>query len=116
MGSNTYKEANIQWAQKQLTSYFPDIRFGSEQDTLPLGLTNPAHFTNQLAKFSTLLSMEKIKSICKQLESMAGRLPNDKKDGMVKLDIDLLIYDYQNLKESDLKKDYVIAGMKELDW
>lgn len=114
IGSNTNRECNIKLAQEQLSVYFPEILFGTEQDTIPVGMHNPAHFTNQIAKSLTNLSAEEVKLILKQIELQAGRRPEDKKEEVIKLDLDLLIYDSLVLKEKDLKRDFVIAGLKEL--
>jgi len=115
IGSNTNRDVNIKLAQKELSIHFPDIYFGNEQDTIPIGMSNSAHFTNQLAKCSTTLSIEEIKIIFKQIESQAGRLPEDKMDEIIKLDIDLLTYDDIILKENDMKKEFIIEGLKEFE-
>jgi len=113
IGSNTNRITNIKLAKEKLSVHFPGISFGSEQDTIPVGMRNSAHFINQLAKASTSLSIEEVKSIFKQIEAQAGRLPEDKKNEIVKLDIDLLMYDSLVLKKSDLDRDFIIAGLKE---
>jgi 2-amino-4-hydroxy-6-hydroxymethyldihydropteridine diphosphokinase len=114
IGSNMDKECNMKLAQEQLSVYFPEILFGTERETIPVGMNNPAHFTNQIAKASTNLSIQEVKHILKQIEVQAGRCPEDKKAEVIKLDIDLLMYDSLVLKEKDLKRDFVIAGLKEL--
>ena len=115
IGSNTNRDVNIKLAQKELSIHFQDIYLGKEQDTIPIGMLNPAHFTNQLAKCSTTLSIDEVKNIFKKIESQAGRLSDDKMDGIIKLDIDLLIYDNLVLKENDMKKDFIIEGLKEFE-
>lgn len=115
LGSNTDRERNINLAQRQLALYFPGIRLGTEMDTIPVGLSNPAHFTNQLAMMYTSLSIEEVKQILKKIEIQAGRLKEDKKNEVIKLDIDLLMYDSQILKSSDLKREFINAGLKEFD-
>jgi len=42
-------------------------------------------------------------------------LPADKLDGIIKLDIDLLTYDDIVLKENDMKKEFIIEGLKEFE-
>ena len=113
IGSNTNRITNIKLAKEQLSVRFLGISFGSEQDTIPVGMHNSAHFINQLAKASTSLSIEEVKSIFKKIEAQAGRLPEDKKNEIVKLDIDLLMYDSLVLKKSDLDRDFIIEGLKE---
>ena len=115
IGSNTNRDVNIKLAQKELSIHFQDIYLGKEQDTIPIGMLNPAHFTNQLAKCSTTLSIDEVKNIFKKIESQAGRLSDDKMDGIIKLDIDLLIYDNLILKENDMKKEFIIEGLKEFE-
>ena len=115
IGSNTNRDVNIKLAQKELSIHFQDIYLGKEQDTIPIGMSNPAHFTNQLAKCSTTLSIDEVKNIFRKIESQAGRLSDDKMDGIIKLDIDLLIYDNLILKENDMKKEFIIEGLKEFE-
>ena len=115
IGSNTNRDVNIKLAQKELSIHFKGIYFGKEQDTIPIGMSNPAYFTNQLAKCSTTLSIDEVKNIFKKIESQAGRLSDDKMDGIIKLDIDLLIYDNLVLKENDMKKEFIIEGLKEFE-
>ena len=113
IGSNTNRDVNIKLAQKELSIHFKGIYFGKEQDTIPIGMSNPAHFTNQLAKCSTTLSIKEVKNVFKKIESQTGRLPTDKIDGIIKLDIDLLTYDDKVLKEDDMNKHFIIEGLKE---
>lgn len=114
LGSNTNREQNIPFAQNRLMYHFPNIVFGTEQDTTPLFYANPARFTNQVARFSSSLSVSQIKSIFKEIEASVGRVPEDKGNEIVKLDIDLLVYDDLVLKEKDLQREYVIYGINEL--
>ena len=46
---------------------------------------------------------------------MQGRLPEDKAQGIVKLDIDLLTYDDIILKPKDMERKFIIEGMESLD-
>ena len=83
-------------------------------DTEAIGNGYLSPFSNQLALFETSLSAEDIRNILKQIEKENGRLPEDKQQGIVKLDIDLLKYDDSILKPKDMEKDFVQAGLKEL--
>ena len=83
-------------------------------DTEAIGNGYLSPFSNQLAQFETSLSAEDIRNILKQIEKENGRLPEDKQQGIVKLDIDLLKYDDSILKPKDMEKDFVQAGLKEL--
>ena len=102
-------------ARKVLRFHFPNIRFGEEMDTEAIGSGFLSPFSNQLARFTTLLSVEEVRSILKSIEKENGRLPEDKAQGIVKLDIDLLTYDEQILKPKDLEKDFIRNNICHLD-
>lgn len=113
IGTNTNRAKNIKLAQELLLLNFPQIHLGKEMDTEPIGIQNSALFTNQLAMMQTKLSIEEIRQILKNIEIQIGRIPEDKEKGIIKMDIDLLMYDSTVLKVSDLKKEFIIAGLKE---
>lgn len=114
MGSNYHRRENLPLARCRLQALFPAIRFAAEQDTAPLYFKNPALFANQVALFETEQPKESILVALKEIERQAGRLPGDKQQEKVCLDIDLLCYDDVVLKPHDLKRAYVQDGLKEL--
>lgn len=93
IGSNYDKEKNISFAQQSLKSLFPPISFDYEIETIPIGLDNPALFANQLAGFITESDQYVVIRQLKEIESRAGRLPEDKEKEKIVLDIDLIKYD-----------------------
>lgn len=108
MGSNTEPAKNLQMARESLQRFFPDIRFGEEQQTEAHTFSyNRSPFLNQTGRFHTLMSKEKVLAICKQIERLAGRTQEDKSREIIKLDIDLLQYDHLILKPEDMKLPYV---------
>ena len=112
LGSNSNRKAKMASARKDLEKRFPGIRFSMEMDTQAIGDRFLSPFSNQIASFDTPLSAEEVRNILKQIERDHGRLPEDKAQGIVKLDIDLLMYDDNILKPKDLKKDFVTEGIK----
>ena len=114
LGSNFNREAHMEAAREALTSAFPNIRLGIEMETEAIGSDFLSPFSNQVASFETSLSAEEVRTILKQIERDHGRLPEDKSHGIVKIDIDLLMYDDCVLKPQDLKKDFVLKGLKSL--
>lgn len=114
LGSNLDRHTRMEAARNALVSYFHPIRFSSEMDTEAIGNGYLSPFSNQLALFETSLSAEEVRSILKQIEKENGRLPEDKQQGIVKLDIDLLKYDDTVLKPKDMGNNFVQAGLKEL--
>ena len=114
IGSNYYRTAYMAYARNDLKKYFPDIRFGPETETEAIGSRFLSPFSNQVASFETTLSAEEVRTVLKQIEHDNGRLPEDKAQGVVKMDIDLLMYDDRVLKPQDMERDFVREGMKEL--
>lgn len=112
MGSNTNRHAQLSAAREALCTAFPDIRFGEVMETEAIGNGFHSPFCNQLARFSTTLSSADIHHLFKALEQRGGRLPEDKARGVVKLDIDLLVFDNQVLKPEDMEREYIRRGMK----
>ena len=112
LGSNYNRHFHITQARKSLVHHFPDIRFGEEMETEAIGSGFLSPFSNQLACFKTSFSAEEIRNILKIIERENGRLPEDKAQGIVKLDIDLLKYDEQIFKAKDMENDFILQGMK----
>ena len=115
LGSNLDGATRLSAARQALLSHFPDIRFSQEMVTEAIGSGFLSPFHNQVASLETSLPAEQVRTILKSIEQMQGRLPEDKTQGIVKLDIDLLVYDDDVLKPKDLEREFVIRGMEELE-
>ena len=113
LGSNERYTERLEAARRALTSLFPDATFGKEMLTEAIGDKWLSPFCNQLAVCSTPLPAEEVRNHLKQIERDNGRLPDDKKKGIVKLDIDLLMVDETVLKPDDMKRDFVQRGLME---
>ena len=114
LGSNIDREKHLESARMALTQAFPNIRFAPEMETEAIGSRFLSPFSNQVATFTTTQDREQVRGILKLIERDNGRLPEDKAQGLVKLDIDLLKFGDEVLKPADLTLPYVQAGLKEL--
>ena len=114
LGSNLDGATRLSAARSALRSHFPDIRFSEELVTEAIGSHFLSPFHNQVARLTTPLSAEEVRAILKGIEQAQGRLPEDKAQGIVKLDIDLLVVDEVVLKAKDMERDFVKQGMEEL--
>ena len=114
LGSNSNRHFHMEEARKALMKLFPNIRFSKEMTTEAIGDKFLSPFSNQVAKLETSLTIEEIRNLLKKIEKDNGRLPEDKEQGIVKLDIDLLMYDDLTLKPNDMEKDYVVKGISSL--
>ena len=114
LGSNLDGATRLSAARHALLSHFSDIRFSQEMVTEAIGIGFLSPFHNQVAHFTTRLYTEEVRAILKGIEQSQGRLPKDKANGIVKLDIDLLVYDDGVLKPKDLEREFVRIGLEEL--
>ena len=99
LGSNTEAEENLEKARTLLTALLPDIRWEEARWTEPVNFPYPALFLNQLAIFHTVMTRDDLRLCFKDIERQCGRLPDDKAQGIVRMDIDLLTYGQERLKE-----------------
>ena len=114
MGCNLNRTAHMTLARRDLENHFPGIRFGTEMETEAIGSGFLSPFSNQVALLHTSLSAQEVHTLLKQIERNHGRVPDDKAQGIVRMDIDLLTYDHVVLKPADMEKPYVQAGIEEL--
>ena len=114
LGSNSNRHFHMEEARKALMKLFPNIRFSKEMTTEAIGDKFLSPFSNQVAKLETSLTIEEIRNLLKKIEKDNRRLPEDKEQGIVKLDIDLLTFDDLILKPNDMEKGYVLEGISSL--
>lgn len=114
LGSNYDRENHMNAARNALSEAFPNIRFGEELETEAIGEGFFSPFSNQLATFQTSLTTDEIRQRLKIIEQDNGRMPQEKSQGIVKIDIDLLIHGSRILKPEDLKRDYIQQELERL--
>lgn len=114
LGSNYDREIHMNAARKALSETFPNIRFGEELETEAIGEGFFSPFSNQLATFQTSLTTDEIRQRLKEIEQDNGRTPQEKSQGIVKIDIDILIHGSRILKPEDLKRDYIQQELERL--
>ena len=99
IGSNEQRRENMELARRRLTELFSGIRFSEEEETVPLFFHRPNLFSNQVACFASDNPVEEVTACLKAI---------------VRLDIDLLSCDGTVYKPKDLKRDYILRGLKQL--
>lgn len=114
IGSNWRQEEHMALARRRLNGYFPGICFSEEVETEPLFFKRCDKFSNQVARFTSERSVDEVKALLKSIEREAGRMPGDKAQEIVKLDIDLLLCDGYIFKPQDLERPFVRAGIASL--
>lgn len=114
LGSNLEARFHLENAHTAFVRLFHEVRMGAIVKTVAEGDIIQPDYLNQAARFTTELGSEEVKTVLKSIEKENGRKPEDKQNGSVPLDIDLLIYDDKQLKPSDLSKTYVQLALQQL--
>lgn len=106
IGSNTDREKNIDLATNCLEN-IPGTHFiGNTIETEPVNMPNSLTFLNKGFVMFSDIDIEELNTLCKNIERKAGRTPEDKKHGIVKLDVDIVIANNKILKPGDLEREY----------
>lgn len=108
IGSNKNSESNIEYCRKALSKLFDFIIFSSTSVTKPFGVQYKNDFLNQLALARTGRALTEIKSMVKRIEKEMGRTIEDEEQGLVEIDIDIVKWNNEVLKEKDWQRNYVI--------
>lgn len=116
IGSNHNREINMMLAEKELTQLFGNISFSTQKLTSPVGMSNNLLFANRVALFWSDMILDEVKLILKQIEQSAGRSKESKSVGLIPLDLDVVIYDDGVVKEDDLRRDYMVDMLKEIEF
>jgi len=113
LGSNFNPEENIQCAAEKLRILFESICFSESVYTNPIGnYPEDRPFLNQVAiAYTDVETPEEIKKQLKEIEYSLGRNENSKLTGLIPVDIDLLQWNEEVLKPSDMERDYIISGI-----
>lgn len=98
IGSNTQQQQNVAEAKTRLRRLFPDIVFGKELWTEPVGIRSD-RFLNLLAYADTTLTLEELQKQLKGIEHEMGDSHENHQQGCVLIDIDLACYDGQTVKK-----------------
>lgn len=107
IGSNTNALFNLNRAIKKLQLNFNNIQFTETAESKPYGTIYKRPFLNTLAYFKTNMSKDELINCFKSIEIEMGRRPNDKEQGKVIIDIDLIKWNNEIVKPEDFKRSYV---------
>lgn len=108
IGTNEDREENLSLCHELLDQLFKDITYSKKSITTPYGTNYKNDFLNQLALIYTLHEKDEVLDTLKQLEKKIGRNKRDKEKGIVKIDIDLVIWNEEVLKPADMSRDYIV--------
>lgn len=113
LGSNVAAELHIEQAKARLSAVFPQLRFSRSLITPAIGIVSPP-FINCLAEGYCSVPLEEVIVALKNIEAQMGSVSEERKKGIVKIDIDLLQFDDMKCKTDDWGRDYIQLLIKEL--
>lgn len=112
IGSNTCQEENMNKAYVKLRALFPTISFSTILWTDPIGIVSD-RFMNRLAFFTNNHGLPQIERALKQMERSIGNSKTERKQGIIKIDIDILLFNDQKLHENDWDRYYIKELLKQ---
>jgi 2-amino-4-hydroxy-6-hydroxymethyldihydropteridine diphosphokinase len=112
IGSNVNAATNIETAEEALRKTLTDVRFSRCVTTTPIGIQSDK-FLNELAFAHTNHGMPQIERSLKYIEKMCGSTAAEHRRGIVKLDLDLLMFDGKKLHTKDWTRSYVRRLIKD---
>lgn len=113
LGSNVAAELHIEQAKARLSAVFPQLRFSRSLITPAIGIVSPP-FINCLAEGYCSVPLEEVLVALKNIEAQMGSVSEERKKGIVKIDIDLLQFDDTKRKADDWSRDYIQLLLNEL--
>ncbi len=113
LGSNVAAELHIEQAKARLLAVFPQLQFSRSLITPAIGIVSPP-FINCLAEGYCSVPLEEVIVALKDIEAQMGSVSEERKKGIVKIDIDLLQFDNTKRKADDWSRDYIQLLLNEL--
>ena len=114
LGSNDRQETNMIIAKQLLEQLFGDIQFTKSVWTNPIGIESD-RFLNCLAIAHTKHREPQIKSALKRIEIRCGDTRAFRSINIVRMDIDILLFDGQRIHAEDWQRPYIKNLMKEIN-
>lgn len=98
VGSNIEREKHVRSGLQAMHQSFGELSLSSVYESESVGFAG-SHFYNLVVKAATILSVNQVCSVLKQIEEQNHRVRGDKKFAPRTLDLDLLLYDDLVTKE-----------------
>ncbi len=113
-GSNAPdREKNVRRAIDYISERLTDVKVSSIYDT-PAVSGDGSTYTNAVLHGRTSMSSEQLVTLLKDYETMEGRASSHEQEGVVVIDLDLVIYDSRILRPRDFERHYFNRGYSEL--
>lgn len=107
IGTNEDRETNLSVCHQYLNQLFGDIVYSKTSMTVPYGNLYKNDFLNQLALIYTDKDKQDVTDLLKSVEKKMGRIGADKEKGIVKIDVDIVIWNNEVIKPADISRSYI---------
>ena len=107
LASNFGQEENLSEARRRLAQVLSALNFTAAIWTAPINSPRPDKYLNQLLHAQTTLSSAQTVEALKAIETTMGRTAEDRRQGIVRIDLDLLQYDDTRFHLRDWERPYV---------
>lgn len=116
IGCNHNHLTQMRHAQRLLASTLEGVRTSEMLWTEPIGrLFAGKKFTNMLVSCHTHMTLGELCALLKDLERQCGNTKDLRQQGIVMMDMDVLLYDTTVCHPDDWQRDYVRRLMPELE-
>jgi 2-amino-4-hydroxy-6-hydroxymethyldihydropteridine diphosphokinase len=115
IGTNVEQSINMFMGKQRLEELFHNIQYSSEIWSDAIDLPESDRFLNCLAKVRTVHGLKQVRQALKQVERKCGVSQAMKHAGMVKLDLDILLYGDERFHKEDWERPYIKHLMMELN-
>lgn len=107
IGSNIAAESSIGTALRLLGKYVELLAVSSLETTKPIGITDQPDFVNGAVKARTLLQIDTLKKLLKQIEDEMGRDRTAPKFGPRIIDMDIVIWNGEVVDNDYYERDFM---------
>ena len=114
LGTNYLQESNMAKGRKELAGLFDMVVFSRDMWTEAIGIVSPPYL-NCLAYGKTKLSVRRLQSSLKSLERILGDSREERQEGRIHIDLDLLQYDDKRHHVSDWQREYIQTLYHEIE-
>lgn len=114
LGSNTHQEENVSVARVLLENTFGTMTFGKAMWTKPIGLPASDKFLNVIAMGYTTVGRDRVEMALKNIERKCGRRKSLSSNGVIPIDIDLLLFDSERYHEDDWNRPYMKKLLRQI--
>ena len=107
LASNYSQQQHLREAQQRLTQMLTACRFTDAIWTDPVNSSRPDQYLNQLVYAETDMSFAQLVEMLKQTEMAMGRSQEERRQGIVRIDLDVMRYDDQRYHLKDWEQNYI---------